>query len=433
MSDLVIYETGNGGDIQLSGNDLELSDGLYSRVYLAWFGGNPEAATTGDEPEGEQKLDWWGNSLLFPSNPNNQYNSRLEQALKNTELNSAGRLSIQEVAKKDVEFLNELGDVTVEVSIVGINHVKIVLAINEPTNQQNKEFQFIWDATREEVIVDIPAGEPQIPKTVPFNWELIDEVGSPAAIVITPNEVTCQWVDFFSQNTIADLQRVVEPLMVYRFTAVVTATSLGVATLKIGSITTGQAVYGLLINTNDTLISVQIITNAEPYTDFYIALNGNGIGSGSDITTYKNFTFKKAAFLYNIPEVPGLGNYTLDSPSGNHTMAYDSVKKAIRISTLSATPNDMSYLSFDNVQNIITGSKYELYFIISGSNSPTTTAICSYSINPADTFGSSQFNDGTYVSRNGVATASGTVGLRIVTSNPSEIFIHGWGFAFETN
>ena len=65
MTDLVIYETGDGGDVQLQGNDLATTSGITNQPYLGWFGGNTDASTTGNELEGEQKLDWWGNSVLF--------------------------------------------------------------------------------------------------------------------------------------------------------------------------------------------------------------------------------------------------------------------------------------------------------------------------------------------------------------------------------
>ena len=65
MNDLVIWETGNGGDAQLLGNDLATTDGLTNMPYLGWFGGNPGFITTGNELENEQRFDWWGNSLLL--------------------------------------------------------------------------------------------------------------------------------------------------------------------------------------------------------------------------------------------------------------------------------------------------------------------------------------------------------------------------------
>ena len=64
MSDLVIYETGDGGDVVLKGNDFELTESLFNMPYLAWFGGNPGFSTTGNELENEQRFDYWANSLF---------------------------------------------------------------------------------------------------------------------------------------------------------------------------------------------------------------------------------------------------------------------------------------------------------------------------------------------------------------------------------
>ena len=43
MGDLLIYETGQGGDANLlPSGDFEITDGLFTMVYIALFGGNPQ-------------------------------------------------------------------------------------------------------------------------------------------------------------------------------------------------------------------------------------------------------------------------------------------------------------------------------------------------------------------------------------------------------
>jgi len=152
MADLVIYETGNGGDVVLKGNDFDLTEGLTNMPYLGWFGGNPGASTIGNEIDTEQRLDWWGNSLIFNNNKNIQFNSLLEDALNNTALDSEGRIIIEEIAKQDLKFLNTFAEVEVDASILSDNRISINVKLTEPDNLQEKEFQFIWDETKKELI-----------------------------------------------------------------------------------------------------------------------------------------------------------------------------------------------------------------------------------------------------------------------------------------
>jgi len=67
--DLSIYESGNGGELIVTNNDLVLSETLFNQVYLALFGGYIEAVTRGDEPINEERLDYWQNSLFNGENP----------------------------------------------------------------------------------------------------------------------------------------------------------------------------------------------------------------------------------------------------------------------------------------------------------------------------------------------------------------------------
>lgn len=153
--DISIYETGNGGDAELKGNDLASSDSLFNTVYLAFFGGNPGFVTTGNELENEQRFDFWGNSLFMENNPTIQFNSLLEYTLNNTALNSEGRLLIENAAKKDLLFLSTFAEVKVSVSIVTNDNIKINVTLTELKNLQEKEFQFIWDSTKNELIDSI--------------------------------------------------------------------------------------------------------------------------------------------------------------------------------------------------------------------------------------------------------------------------------------
>ena len=154
MDDIALHETGSGGDLQLLGNDIASTSGLFNMVYMAWFGGNTEASTTGNELESELREDWFGNALLFDNEKDVQFNSLLEKTLNETALDSAGRIKIEEAAKKDLAFMSDIAEVTVSVSILSDDRVSIFVQLKEPDNIQEKEYQLIWDKLKDEVIIE---------------------------------------------------------------------------------------------------------------------------------------------------------------------------------------------------------------------------------------------------------------------------------------
>lgn len=146
MNDVLIYENGNGGELSLKNGDIETTDGLANQAYLSHFGGNIEASTTGNEIEGEQRADWWGNALLEPQA---QMNSEVERALNANALNSSGRVNIELAAKKDITHLSDIADLLSSVVIIGNDKLRITDKIDKTVSD------LIWDATKSELIEEI--------------------------------------------------------------------------------------------------------------------------------------------------------------------------------------------------------------------------------------------------------------------------------------
>jgi hypothetical protein len=146
MTDILIYESGNGGELSLKNGDIESTDGLSNMPYLAHFGGNTEASTTENEETGEDRKDWWGNQFLEEQH---QMNSTLEKSLDEIALTSSGRAKIERDAKKDLEFMAEFADINCEVSIPGLNKIVVSDKINQSV------VDLIWNATKDELIEEI--------------------------------------------------------------------------------------------------------------------------------------------------------------------------------------------------------------------------------------------------------------------------------------
>ncbi len=146
MQDVLILETLNGGDLNKVAGDLALAKGWENMPYIALFGGNVRQSTPTERVDGEQNFDWFGNA--FESDPSVQINSQTERVLSEVNLNSNGRILIEQAVNSDLEFMREFATVNVEVSIISDDRVQIDIAIIEPTNLQNKQYRYIWDSTK---------------------------------------------------------------------------------------------------------------------------------------------------------------------------------------------------------------------------------------------------------------------------------------------
>jgi phage gp46-like protein len=134
MFDVAIVESGSGGEIQIDGNDLAIIYGMENQPYLASFGGNIEADTISNMVV-DMSMDYWGNALLIANNPNAQFNSKLERALRSTPLTSSGRTKIINALTQDLQYIKDsLGDnVAIGVSIISDNWLQIQINITLAT------------------------------------------------------------------------------------------------------------------------------------------------------------------------------------------------------------------------------------------------------------------------------------------------------------
>jgi len=152
--DILLFENGDGGQLYLSKDDIQLTEVLYNQFYLALFGGNYEAVTTGNEIEGELRSDYWANSLIWPTSKNQQLNSTTERVLDSVVLNSAGRLAIEQSVKNDLAYLKNVINFTENVYFDGTNNVVIEIKFSEKTNQQERVLQLVYDNAKKELIIN---------------------------------------------------------------------------------------------------------------------------------------------------------------------------------------------------------------------------------------------------------------------------------------
>jgi hypothetical protein len=152
--DVLIYESGSGGELSVVNDDLVFTELLYNQVYLALFGGNVEENTKRDYLFTEQRLDYWGNSLFFAETPSNQFNSNTERTIQNIALTSSGRLELIRAVEDDLAYLNDLFNYTVDVMFFQANKIKIIVKFTAKSNQESQAFQLIYDNAKNEVIIN---------------------------------------------------------------------------------------------------------------------------------------------------------------------------------------------------------------------------------------------------------------------------------------
>ena len=150
--DLLLYETGNGGDLSVSSGGLSTTETLFTSIYLGLFGGNVEQSTTGEEEEGEQRFDYWANSLFYPDDEANQFNSQTERVLNEVVLNTSGRERIKTAVNNDLSFLNDVVEYMVEVFILSSNRVGIQISFTKLENSSNSVLELVWDNSLNQLI-----------------------------------------------------------------------------------------------------------------------------------------------------------------------------------------------------------------------------------------------------------------------------------------
>ena len=170
--DIAIKETGNGLDIIKTSKDLLVIFGFQNMPYLALFGGNVASSTPIKRLASEEAFDWWGNSLLMGNEPAIQFNSLTERALRETPLTSSGRVQIQQAIKSDLAFMKPFARVGIAVAIVATDKLILGIRIIQPDNLEQREFIFMWDAARGELLDPYDDGSTPDPVRSGFDYTL---------------------------------------------------------------------------------------------------------------------------------------------------------------------------------------------------------------------------------------------------------------------
>ena len=122
MTDVRLYQTPDGGEINYENGRLELSDTPESAVYLSLFGGNAEDSAS----EADDRKQWWGNRVEEDST--RHLRSRTQNLVRGLPSNSANLRRLDDAVQADLAWLVTAGvmaSVEASVSLVSPKRIRI--------------------------------------------------------------------------------------------------------------------------------------------------------------------------------------------------------------------------------------------------------------------------------------------------------------------
>jgi phage gp46-like protein len=125
MTDVLLRQTNDGGEITVEAGLFLLSEGLETAAYLSLFGGNEQ--DPGDQDSREQ---WWGNiGELVPART---YRSETQYLLRSLPAVPSNLRRIEQAAARDLQWMLDVGvakSVSVAARIPALNRVLVDVTV----------------------------------------------------------------------------------------------------------------------------------------------------------------------------------------------------------------------------------------------------------------------------------------------------------------
>lgn len=139
MTDVLLFQSTDGGEINIEGGLVELTDDFRTAAYLSLFGGNER-----DDGSDDNVNTYWAN--LNETDPSRKYVSETQHLLVVLPPTTGNMLRLEDAAGRDLKWLADIGAVTeivVVVSVPALNTVKFAISIN---GNETVEFIENWKA-----------------------------------------------------------------------------------------------------------------------------------------------------------------------------------------------------------------------------------------------------------------------------------------------
>lgn len=142
QGDVSLFQTNDGGNIEVDGGIVTMGGGLETSAYLSLFGGNED-----DDGRADSLFNWWGN--LDEVSPARQYHSETQNLLQALPATSGNLRRIEDAANRDLAWFTEgriASSLDVNASIPGVNKIKLTINIEALGEESSFEFVENWKA-----------------------------------------------------------------------------------------------------------------------------------------------------------------------------------------------------------------------------------------------------------------------------------------------
>lgn len=139
MTDVLLYQTPDDGDINIVDGVVELTDDFRTSVYLSLFGGNED-----DDGRDDSALSWWGN--IGATEPAERYTSETQNLLNTLPPSTGNLLRLEDASRRDLKWMLDTGAVSeldVAVTMPELNNAQFVITLN---GDETVEFIENWKA-----------------------------------------------------------------------------------------------------------------------------------------------------------------------------------------------------------------------------------------------------------------------------------------------
>ena len=126
MTDVLLRQTADGGEIDFANGQPALTDGIETAVILSLFGGNEEDSGL----EADDAKQWWGN--LTEQEPARRFRSETQFLLRSLTATTANLRRVDYAAARDLAWMADSVAVSVEVtaSMPAKNQIGLEVAVN---------------------------------------------------------------------------------------------------------------------------------------------------------------------------------------------------------------------------------------------------------------------------------------------------------------
>ena len=142
QGDILLFQTVDDGDINVSGGLVEMSGGLDTAAYLSLFGGNED-----DDGRKNSSETWWAN--LNETETTRRYRSETQNLLQAIPAVPANLRRIEDAVRRDLAWMlntNTASSVAVAATMPGLNKVAIAVTIEAIGEESSFEFVENWKA-----------------------------------------------------------------------------------------------------------------------------------------------------------------------------------------------------------------------------------------------------------------------------------------------